>query len=129
MGVEEIRSLSAASFARWIWCRDRVGAGDAMDILINLTPHQQSGPLVIQNSLFQLAAILQTYPYYLTYYNPFMVEVKSATSDDDRLGEGLDQAARYLNANRARAGCESWPGIQDGSFSYFFDGETLGSAF
>jgi hypothetical protein len=68
---------------------------------------------------------VQPYPYFLSYYNPILGGGKKAP--DIMMigwGEGLDQAARYLNekpdANKLRV--ISWYG--DGSFSYFFRGKT-----
>jgi hypothetical protein len=77
----------------------------------------------------QALGSLETQPYYLNYYNPLMGGGEKAP----RVmmvgwGEGLDQAARYLNA---RPGAEelrvmSW--YPDGSFSYIFNGETVSAA-
>jgi hypothetical protein len=73
--------------------------------------------------LVQLAGTWQTYPYYLNYYNPLLGGSQKAV--DVMLvgwGEGLDQAARYLdqkpNAETMRV--ISWSA--DGCFSYFFKG-------
>jgi hypothetical protein len=77
----------------------------------------------------QALGALRTHPYYLSYYNALMGGSEKAP----RVmmvgwGEGLDQAARYLNA---RPGAEelrvmSW--YPDGSFSYIFNGETVSAA-
>jgi len=76
--------------------------------------------------LGQLLGVFQTYPYYLNFYNPMLGGVgKAAQVMMVGWGEGLDQAARYLNAlprtNKERA--IAWYG--DGCFSYFFDGATV----
>jgi 4-amino-4-deoxy-L-arabinose transferase-like glycosyltransferase len=76
--------------------------------------------------LIQLAGALQTFPYYLTYYNPLMGGNKKAPEVMMiGWGEGLDQAARYLNAkpdsNTLRV--QSWYPV--GPFSFFFDGKTI----
>jgi len=78
----------------------------------------------------QAALSLTTFPYYFTYYNPLMggshkvVEVLQVG-----WGEGLDQAARYLNQkpNAKDLHVISW--YSNGCFSYFFDGHSrfLGS--
>lgn len=78
----------------------------------------------------QAALSLGTFPYYFTYYNPLMggsrkvIEVLQVG-----WGEGLDQAARYLNqkANAKDLHVISW--YSNGSFSYFFNGHSrfLGS--
>jgi hypothetical protein len=74
----------------------------------------------------QISAALGTYPYYFTYYNPLMGG--SSRAPDVMMigwGEGLDQAARYLNAkpDAAKFKVQSW--YPDGSFSYIFDGKTI----
>lgn len=91
---------------------------------------QYSVPLVLSGiALLQLTAILQTYPYYLTYYNPLMGgSAKAPQTMMIGWGEGLDQAARYLNAKEGGGRLRVLAWYPDGSFSYFFDGETVGSA-
>jgi hypothetical protein len=74
----------------------------------------------------QISAALGTYPYYFTYYNPLMGG--SSKAPDVMMigwGEGLDQAARYLNAkpDAAKFKVQSW--YPDGSFSYIFEGQTI----
>jgi hypothetical protein len=66
---------------------------------------------------------LKTFPYYFTYYNPLMGGTSKAPEVMQiGWGEGIDQAARYLNnkpnAEQLRVG--SWYSI--GSFSYYFSG-------
>jgi hypothetical protein len=88
-----------------------------------------SVPIVIFGiTVIQFAGILQTFPYYLTYYNPLMGG--SARAPEVMMigwGEGLDQAASYLNkkvdADKLRV--LAW--YPDGSFSYFFEGAAAGS--
>lgn len=75
--------------------------------------------------LLQMILALRTYPYYLSYYNPILGGAdRAAEIMMIGWGEGLDQAALYLNmkpdANKLH--CISWYG--DGSFSYFFLGNT-----
>jgi aryl-alcohol dehydrogenase-like predicted oxidoreductase len=43
-------------------------------------------------------------------------------------GEGLDQAARYLNINRESEDLKVLSYYPDGCFSYFFEGETIHAA-
>jgi len=85
-----------------------------------------AGLLVGLALLGQLWGVVQTYPYYLNYYNPILCVPKAAT----RVmmvgwGEGLDQAARYLNSlpQTGKERAISWYG--DGCFSYFYDGVTV----
>jgi hypothetical protein len=79
---------------------------------------------------FQLLGVLQTFPYYFTYYNPLMGGNKKAPEVMMiGWGEGLDQAARYLNAkpdaNMLRV--QTW--YHNGPFSYFFEGDTIDEDF
>ncbi len=76
--------------------------------------------------LVQLAGIFQTFPYYYNYYNPIMGG--SARAPDTMMigyGEGLDQAAQYLNKLPGASGLRviSWYG--EGCFSYLFQGTTI----
>jgi hypothetical protein len=74
----------------------------------------------------QAAGVAQTYPYYLTYYNPLMGGGEKAPEVMMiGWGEGIDQAARYLNAkpNARHLKVLSW--YPNGSFSYFFEGHAI----
>lgn len=69
---------------------------------------------------------LQNHPYYLTYYNPVMGGAKQAP----RVmmigwGEGLDQAARYLNSLPQAKRLRVMSYYPNGCFSYFFVGKTM----
>jgi hypothetical protein len=83
------------------------------------------GAMVIGQSI----GVLQTYPYYLSYYNPWMGGGEKAPQVMMiGWGEGIDQAARYLNAkpDASRLKVMSW--YPNGSFSYFFEGNTIHTA-
>jgi hypothetical protein len=75
---------------------------------------------------WQALLALQTAPYYLSYYNPLL-------GGSDRAeqvmmvgwGEGLDQAARYLDTRPNASELRAMTHYPDGSFSYFFNGQTL----
>ncbi|MCB9135732.1 MAG: glycosyltransferase family 39 protein [Anaerolineales bacterium] len=75
--------------------------------------------------IIQLILVLPTFPYYLSYYNPLL---GGATKAPEVMmigwGEGLDQAARYLNTKPApeKLSVISW--YTQGSFSYFFHGDS-----
>ncbi|HXF63495.1 MAG TPA: hypothetical protein VNK95_17835, partial [Caldilineaceae bacterium] len=74
----------------------------------------------------QAALALPHFPYYFTYFNPLMGG--SARAPEVMmigLGEGLDEAARYLNAkpNAAELAVASW--YRGGSFNYLFAGQDL----
>jgi 4-amino-4-deoxy-L-arabinose transferase-like glycosyltransferase len=74
----------------------------------------------------QMYSSLRTYPYYFPYYNPLMGGSRVAP---DVLqigwGEGLDQAADYLNQQPEAEELEVLSWYAKGGFSYFFDGQTL----
>jgi hypothetical protein len=82
--------------------------------------------LVVILMVVQLAGVLPTFPYYFSYYNPLLGGSKKAGETTFvGHGEGLGEAAEYLNA---KPGAEdltvmSWYGI--GPFSFFFQGETV----
>ena len=100
---------------RWIWdqVRSRIVRWVVVTVLV----------LVVG---FQLVLMVRTYPYYLSYYNPLMGG--SAEAPEVMMigwGEGLDQAARYLNTKPVAEQLRVMSHYSDGSFSYFFLGETL----
>lgn len=85
-----------------------------------------SGLLLIIVFIWQFVGVMQAAPYYLSYYNPLMGGSKRAPEVMMiGWGEGLDQAARYLNQlpEVEKLRVMSW--YYDGPFSYFFDGTTL----
>lgn len=76
--------------------------------------------------LFQSISALRTYPYYFDYYNP----LAGGNARAPRVmmigwGEGLDQAARYLNAKPQAEKLRVAAWYPEGPFSYFFKGITL----
>ncbi len=73
----------------------------------------------------QGASAGQTYPYYFSYYNPLAGGSQRAPQVMMiGWGEGLDQAARYLNSqpDAEKLSVASW--YPDGPFSYIFRGKT-----
>lgn len=69
---------------------------------------------------------LKSFPYYINYYNPLL----GGNSRAPQVmmigwGEGLDQAAGYLNRLPAAENLKVMSYYPDGSFSYFFDGKTF----
>ncbi|MEJ2305046.1 MAG: phospholipid carrier-dependent glycosyltransferase [Anaerolineales bacterium] len=79
--------------------------------------------------LTQAYSALRTYPYYLSYYNPLV----GGSEQAPRVmmvgwGEGLDQAARYLNEKPDAQGLKVMSWYEDGPFSYVFQGKSLGAA-
>lgn len=74
----------------------------------------------------QMGGALQTFPYYFNYYNPLLGGDTAALNVMMvGWGDGLDQAAAYLNSLPDAKDLEviSWYG--DGPFSYLFDGKTI----
>lgn len=72
----------------------------------------------------QIMFVVKTHPYYWAYYNPLLGGAKRAVASVDvGYGEGLDQAARYLEAKPDASDLSvlSWYGT--GPFSYYFSGE------
>ncbi|HYN88639.1 MAG TPA: glycosyltransferase family 39 protein, partial [Ardenticatenaceae bacterium] len=79
----------------------------------------------------QALSALPTFPYYFSYYNPLLGGSRKAPEVMMiGWGEGLDQVARYLNAKpdaEQRKALVTW--FEDGSFTYFYNGETLSARF
>jgi hypothetical protein len=75
----------------------------------------------------QISGVVSTYPYYFNYFNPLLGGSRKAQEVMMvGWGEGLDQAARYLNTvqDAEKARVISFYG--DGPLSYFFVGDTVG---
>ena len=69
---------------------------------------------------------LFTYPYYLTYFNPLAGGSRTAPHVlFVGWGEGLDEAARWLNAQPGSENFRIAAWYADGPFSYFSDGEAV----
>jgi hypothetical protein len=80
--------------------------------------------------IIQLAGSIQSFPYYFTYYNPLMGGSRRAPEVMMiGWGEGLDQAARYLNVkpDAKKLSVQSW--YDRGPFSYIFEGVTINKDF
>lgn len=74
----------------------------------------------------QIFQAWQVHPYYITYVNPWLArDPQVRVNIPMGSGEGLDQAAAYLNqkAGAERLRVLSWYGI--GPFSYYFLGKTI----
>jgi hypothetical protein len=77
--------------------------------------------------IWQLLGVLQTAPYYMNYYNPLLGGDQAAPGVMlIGRGEGLDQAARYLNGLPSASNLKVFAWYGEGPFSYFFEGETVG---
>jgi hypothetical protein len=78
----------------------------------------------------QEVSAASTFPYYLSYYNPLLGGVQRAPHVMMiGWGEGLDQAARFLNSQAGAENLQVATGVWNGSFSYFFKGQVKWSHF
>lgn len=77
----------------------------------------------------QVAGSIASYPYYFSYYNPLLGGTRRAPQVMMvGWGEGLDQAAHFLNRRNADPP-QVMQGVWSGTFSYFFDGPIRWSDF
>lgn len=73
----------------------------------------------------QIYLAASTFPYYFSYYNPLMGGPRKAPQVMlIGWGEGIDQAARYLNAKPNADNLNVYAWYSRGSFSYLFNGNT-----
>jgi len=82
-------------------------------------------PLVLLGVVFcgQLLVAWLTFPYYFSYYNPLMGGSRKAPEVMQiGWGEGLDQAARYLNEKQDAEALTVFSWYETGCFSYLFKG-------
>jgi hypothetical protein len=71
----------------------------------------------------QAALMLNSYPYYLSYYNPLLGGGRQAQNVlPIGWGEGLDQAAHYLNKKPHSGKLKVLSYYASGCFSYYFNG-------
>jgi Dolichyl-phosphate-mannose-protein mannosyltransferase len=89
-------------------------------------PVRLSKPLLGGVIVFvQLLGVLQTAPYYMNYYNPLLGGDRAAPGVMMiGRGEGLDQAARYLNSLPDARNLHVYAWYGEGPFSYYFKGKT-----
>lgn len=119
----------------------------ALDVLaalgwlsLSLLPWRPDAPAWLQRlraisptaALLTLAFVLHgvftllTYPYYLTYYNPLAGGSRTAPAVlFVGWGEGLDAAARWLNAQPGSENFRVAAWYADGPFSYFSDSQVV----
>jgi hypothetical protein len=113
--IDLLAGMGWYAAARWIWDQTRLKRARWLAVLL----------LILIVGL-QAVLMLRTCPYYLSFYNPLMGG--SAKAPDVMMigwGEGLDQAARYLNTKPDAEQMRVMSHYSDGSFSYFFQGETV----
>lgn len=113
--LDLVAGFGWATLLGWLW-----GAAPR-------TPVRLAGAAAVGLAIaFQLLLALQASPYYLSYYNPLLGGGERAQKVMMiGWGEGLDQAARYLDSLPGAAHLRVMSHYPEGSFSYFFDGETL----
>jgi Dolichyl-phosphate-mannose-protein mannosyltransferase len=89
-------------------------------------PVRLSKPLLGGVIVFiQLLGVLQTAPYYMNYYNPLLGGDRAAPGVMMiGRGEGLDQAARYLNSLPDARNLRVFAWYGEGPFNYYFKGKT-----
>jgi len=84
------------------------------------------GVLLTSAFIWQSWGVMQTAPYYLSYYNPLLGGSERAPEVMMiGWGEGLDRAARFLNESPEAEKLRVMSWYYDGPFSYFFNGTTL----
>jgi hypothetical protein len=99
----------------WLWGRSRQPLGRWAAVGL--------GVLAIGSQAYLAGS---TYPYYLTYYNPLLGG--SAKAPEVMMigwGEGLDQAARYINSLPRSERMKVMSQYPHGSVSYILNGEAL----
>jgi hypothetical protein len=106
----------------WVVCADGLAQK------IRGAPWKRVIPLALLGTVILIQALqaLQTYPYYFTYFNPLLGGSRNASEELSMgSGEGLDQAAAYLNAkpDARKLKVMAWYGT--GPFSYYFVGKTI----
>ena len=100
-------------FSLYLWLKTKIS--------INRTKYLFSSMLIFVIGI-QMIVSLPTYPYYFSYYNPIMGGPQKAYQKVQvGWGEGLDQAARYLNQKENAKDFHVISWYYAGSFSYFFD--------
>lgn len=122
-----IAALGWAAAVRW--GSEGWGGGNREWEIGKLSPHSLFPPpyslLLVALLLHGLPGFLH-YPYYLTYYNPLVGGTRTAPYVlFAGWGEGMDEAARWLNAqpDAERLRVVAW--YADGPFSYFFRGQSV----
>ncbi len=97
--IPPLMLLSALGFTKiGQWCRDSRRWGKIFSSVSRSTCSLLSFFLMVGVVMFQLLFALFATPYYLTYYNPLLGDVRrAATQVPVGWGEGLEQAAFYLN--------------------------------
>jgi 4-amino-4-deoxy-L-arabinose transferase-like glycosyltransferase len=112
--LDLVAAMGWMAAARWLTRRSHALARGGAPILVGLA------------IAGQLGTALPAFPYYFSYYNPLLGgTAKAPEVMMIGWGEGLDQAARYLDtmpdAEQLRVTTWFW----NGPFSYFFKGQSV----
>ena len=86
--------------------------------------------ILIAATAWQMSGALSSYPYYFSYYNPLFGGTRKAP--DVMMigwGEGLDQAAQFLNTQPDLAHQQVAAGVWSTTFSYYYKGTVVPSRF
>jgi hypothetical protein len=113
--LDMIAGMGIASLVFWLWKRNNRSIA-------------QIGAVLLACSAIgiQLLAVINTYPYYLTFYNPLLGGARQAPNVMQiGWGEGVDQAARYLNGKPDAEKLNVYAWYSGGPFSYFFKGNAF----
>jgi hypothetical protein len=111
--LDILAGLGWYSLAAFVWSRRPAGMLRYSLVLLALLAVGLQGYLS-----------LRTFPYYLDYYNPLLGGSRSAAQVMHvGWGEGLDQAARYLNQKPGAAKLTTISWSSTGCLSYFFKGK------
>lgn len=112
----------ARRFFQWVWPRLPANLSNSVSQNFGIPLAIAAGLLVF----WQLLGPLQTFPYY-DYYNGLLGGSRAATGVMMiGRGEGLDQAARYLNSLPNAGELVAMARYNKGCVSYYFNGRVLG---
>ncbi len=115
MPLDLIAGLGWLALAHWVSSR-----------LSGATRHWAMPVMVAVPILIQAGIAIPQFPYYFTYYNPLLGgDAKAPQVMMIGLGEGLDQAARYLNAKPGAATLTVAAWYRGGSFDYIFNAHAV----
>ena len=125
--LDVVASLGWAALARLLaqWWRQRRASGESA--AASRTLNKTSMPVIVLLAVVVLLQGLMTFnhfPYYLSYYNPLLGGNKKALNTMVvGWGEGLDQAAAWINEQEGgdQAQVVSW--YRSGPLSYFLDSD------
>jgi Dolichyl-phosphate-mannose-protein mannosyltransferase len=113
--LDLVAGIGWAALLGWLWGRPRQPLGRWAAVGL--------GVLAIGSQAF---LAWRTYPYYLTYYNPLLGgSAKAPQVMTIGWGEGLDQAARYINSLPRSERMKVMSLLPHGSVSYILNGEAL----